>query len=103
MGDLTMRKELLRKQERTVKANLPFGVAGVEAISGSLSPATDRRYGMRMATQEWEIALSTLHATGPRAHAKPAGKPGPRTKLSKPELTTLSAAAPAASRALFAA
>ena len=59
-------------------------------MSRTLSPSTNRRYGVRMVAAEWEIGRSTVYAARERARStEPPGKRGPRTKYSDAELTEL--------------
>lgn len=59
-------------------------------MSRTLSPSTNRCYGVRMVAAEWEIGRSTVYAARERAQStEPPGKRGPRTKHSDAELTDL--------------
>jgi putative transposase len=59
-------------------------------MSRTLSPSTNRRYGVRMVATEWEIGRSTVYAARQREQrTEPPRKRGPRTRYSDEELTTL--------------
>ncbi len=57
-------------------------------MSRTVSPSTDRRYGLALVCRVWQRPRSSVYAMRTRAESPPpARKRGPKTALSDPELT----------------